>query len=72
MSVILSLDVFNAFHTAGECRWQDNWNLTKFVHFLKIVEFHDHIRNHDEKCIQLSTNMPSIGLVIPEITSEML
>ena len=25
-----------------------------------------------EKCIQISTNMPSIGLVIPEINCEML
>ena len=43
-----------------------------FLKKIKIVEFHDHIWNHNEKCIQLSTNMPSIGLVIPEITSEML
>ena len=36
------------------------------------MEFHDHIWNNNEKCIQSSTNMPSIGLVIPEITSEIL
>ena len=40
--------------------------------FVKIVEFHYHIRNHHEKCTQISTSMPSIGLVIPEITCEML
>ena len=37
-----------------------------------MVEFHYHIRNHHEKYIQISANMPSIGLVIPEITCEML
>ena len=40
--------------------------------FSKIVEFHDHIWNHHDKCIQISTNMPSIGLVVPEITIESL
>ena len=55
----------------GECRRQVQ-NLTTFVKNVEIVEFHDHIWNHNEKCIQLSTNMPSIGLVIPEITCEML
>ena len=44
----------------------------KFGKKVKILEFHDRIWNHNEKCIQLSTNMPSIGLVIPEITYEML
>ena len=41
--------------------------------FFEIVEFHaDHIWNHNEKCIKISTNMPGIGVVIPEITCEML
>ena len=35
---------------------------------VKIVEFHHCIENHLEKCIDISTNIPSIGLVIPEIT----
>ena len=39
---------------------------------VKIVEYHGHILNHHEKFIQISTNMPSIGLVIPEITCEMV
>ena len=43
-------------------------NLTNFVKNVKIVEFHYHILNHHEKCIKISTNMPSIGLVIREIT----
>ena len=47
-------------------------NLTKFLKNVKIIESHYHIRNHHEKCIQISTNMPSIGFVIPEITREML
>ena len=61
----------NTFHAAGECR-RHVINLTNLVKNVKILEFHDHIWNHHEKCIQQSTNMPSIGLVIPEITLEML
>ena len=61
----------NAFHAAGECRRQVK-NLTNVAKNVKIVEFHYHIWNHHEKCIQISTNMPSIGLVIAEITCEML
>ena len=45
--------------------------LTNWVKNVNIVKFHDHIWNHHEKCIQISTNMPSIGLVIPEIACEM-
>ena len=36
-------------------------NVTNFVKNVKIVEFHDYIWNHREKCIQISTNMPGIG-----------
>ena len=61
----------DAFHVAGECRRRVK-HLTHFVKNVKIVEFHDHIWNHHEICIQISTNMPSIGLVIPEIPCEML
>ena len=43
----------------------------KIVKIDKSLEFHDHIWNPHEKCIQQSTNMPGIGLVIPEITLEM-
>ena len=32
-----------------------------------ILEFHDYIWNHHEKCIQKSTNMPGIGSLIREI-----
>ena len=31
------------------------------------MEFHDHIWNHHEKCIQINTNMPGIGSLIREI-----
>ena len=31
------------------------------------MEFDDPIWNHHEKCIQISTNMPGIGSLIPEI-----
>ena len=61
----------NAFHAADECRRQVK-KLTTFVKNVNIVEFHYHIQNHDEKYIQISTNMLGIGLVIPEIAREML
>ena len=54
---------------AGECRRQVT-NLTIFVKNVKIVECHDHIWNHYEKCIQISTNMPGVGSVICEIGFE--
>ena len=37
---------------------------------VKIMEFGDYICNHHEKCIQISTNMPGIGLVICEIVEN--
>ena len=41
-------------------------NFPKMFKNVKIVEFHYHIWNHQGNCIQISTNMPSIGLVIGE------
>ena len=36
------------------------------------MEFHDHIRNHDDKCIQINcTNMPGIGSLFREIAVDM-
>ena len=58
--------VRNAFHVAGESRRQLK-NVINLVKNVKIVEFHDHIWNQHEKCIQISTNMPDIGSLIPEI-----
>ena len=63
MDQIVSL---NALHAAGEGRRQVKY-LTKFVKNVEIVEFHDHIWNHNEKCIQISTNMPSIDSVVREL-----
>ena len=57
--------LFNAFHTAVECRRLVQ-KLTNLVKNVKIVEFRDHIWNHNEKCIQMSTNMPGIGSLICE------
>ena len=37
---------------------------------LEIIEFHDYIWNHHEKFIQISTNMPSIGLEILRILNK--
>ena len=34
---------------------------------VKILEFGDDFQIHHEECIEISTNMPSIGLEIPEI-----
>ena len=58
--------MFNAFHAIGECRRQAK-NLTKCVKNVEIVEFHDHIWNHHEKYIEISTNMPAIGSLIRQI-----
>ena len=46
--------------------------LIKFVKNVRIVEFHDHIWNHNEKRIQISTNMPGIGSIIREIAVKIL
>ena len=51
----------NTYHAAGECRLQVI-NVINVVKNVKIVEFHDHIWNHRPKYIEISTNMPSIGL----------
>ena len=45
--------------------------LKMFVKNVKILESGDYIWNHHEKCIKTSTNMPGIGLEIPEIAFEM-
>ena len=57
------LFAFNTFHAAGKCRRQVK-HLTNYVNFFKIVEFHEHIWNHYEKYIEISTNMPAIGSLI--------
>ena len=57
---------FKAFHAAGECRRQVKI-LTNLVKNVKIVEFHDHIWDHHEKYIQISTNMPGIGSLMSKI-----
>ena len=57
----------NAFHAAGEyCRRQVP-NFTKSFKNVNILEFGDYIWKHQEKCIQISTNMPCIGSLIREI-----
>ena len=53
--------------TLGECRRQVK-NLTNCVKLIKIVKFHDHIWNHHNKYIEISTNMPVIGSLIRKIT----
>ena len=37
---------------------------------VRILEFGDFIWNHQEKYIQISTNMPNIGIVICETSFE--
>ena len=61
----------NAFRATGKCRRQVK-NVTNFVKNVNILEFHDHNWNHHKNCIQIRTNMPSIGLVTPEITCDIL
>ena len=60
----------NTYDVAGECR-RHVQHFTKIVKNVNILEFHYHIWNHHEKCIQTSTNMPGIGLIILEIDVEM-
>ena len=62
---ILTLSI----HEAGECRRQVI-NVTHFVKNVNILDFHAHISNHHEKCIQQSTNMPGIGSLIREIRDK--
>ena len=57
----------NTFHAAGVSRRQ--LKLHKSFKNVKILQFGDYIWNHHEKCIQISTNMPGIGLEISEISS---
>ena len=61
---------FNTYHAADKSRRQVQ-NVAKFCpkcrKILKMLEFHYHIWNHHEKCIQISTNMPGIGSLICEI-----
>ena len=46
-------------------------NFTQKIHKnVFVVKFHHHIWNPREKCIETSTNMPSIGLVICEMGFE--
>ena len=41
-----------------------------FINVNIFGEFGEVIRNHHEKSIEISTNMPSIGLEIPEIAFQ--
>ena len=74
--IIASKSAFrcNIIHVICVCKYINTaagvHKFTKIVKNVKIVEFHYHIWNHHEKCIQISTNMPGIGLVIREIVIE--
>ena len=67
-----SLGMFLMFYTraASEYRRQVR-NGTNVVKNVTILEFGDHIWNHYEKCIHISTNMPVIGSLISEIAVKM-
>ena len=56
----------NTYHAAGVSRRVVKHYPTLFKN-VNILEFHDHIWNYLEKCIQKSTNMRSIGSLIREI-----
>ena len=47
-------------------------NFTKIVKTFNILKYCYHIWVHREKCIQISTNMPSVCSVNPEIGFEIL
>ena len=49
--------------TSGRREQTTNQKLSKMVQNVKITEFHHNIWKHHGKCIQISTNMPCIGLV---------
>ena len=59
------LEALTLYHEAGVSR-RHLKNIVIMFKNVKILEFHDHIWNHHEKCIVISTNMPSIALEIPE------
>ena len=44
--------------------------MCKMLKNVNILEFHDLIWIHHEKCIELIAHMSSIGLEIPEIAFE--
>ena len=73
----LTAPVLFTYHAAGVSRRQVHnvtkcpKNVTKCPKNVSILEFHDHIWNHYEKCIQMSTNMPGIGSWIREIDVKM-
>ena len=45
--------------------------MTQCSKIVKNLEFGDDIHNQHEKSIEISTNMPGIGLKIPETAFEM-
>ena len=57
----------NTFHATSVSRRQIK-NVTKNSKNSKILEFGDYIGNQHEKFIQISTNMPGIGLENCEIS----
>ena len=54
--------------TMLEVSIDDKLTIHKGFKHVKIQEFGDNFGNHHEKCIQMSTNMPGIGLDICEIS----
>ena len=59
------MEILNPFHAA------DNHKMFKKIKKCQNsgIWYGDYIWNHHEKCIQISTNMPDIGLEICEILS---
>ena len=60
---MLTLSTQQTLQTTGQ-------KFHKIVKNVQILDFGDYIWNHHEKCIEISTNMPSIGLIICEIGFE--
>ena len=46
-------------------------NFTKIIKSVKIIECHCYVLDHHKKCIEISTNMPTIGLFFRETGLKM-
>ena len=68
---LYTIQHINTFHTTSACRRHVK-NVIKNSKNIKIIEFHHYIWDHCEKCIKISTNMPSVRSVIHKINDDIL
>ena len=77
VSFICQFDIVHLLGTPGTFYFTDvsrrqNPNKITILFYVKTVKYHYCIRNPREKCIEISTNMPGIGLVIRGMGFEIL